>query len=1043
MDFIKYAIHNPVKIVVGVILIVLFGLLGLFRMPYQLSPDVTEPVITVSTAWIGATPYEIERDIIEEQEKVLKGIPGLIEMESTSSNSFASITLRFKIGSDVDDVLLRVSNKLNEVPSYPENVEKPIISATGASTSPVIWMVLKTKEGNDRPVDTYRSFFENEVKQYLERVDGVAELFMGGGREEELHVIVHPERLAAYQLTVNDLIQALRVENANVSAGTLDVGRRSIRIRSVAEFESPEEIEETVIKSDGQRRIVIADVADVRPDYEKRNAAIIHNRDEGIAVGIKPEPGTNILELSDNVEAVVNDLNETILADRNLFLQWVYDERPYINGAIGLVRQNILIGGALAILVLLIFLRSFSATFVVAAAIPISIIGTFFFMNLFGRNLNVVSLAGIAFAVGMLVDSAIVVLENIDRHWKTMAETPFSAAYYGTREIWGAILASSLTTVAVFLPVVFIQEEAGQLFRDIAIAVSCAVILSLLVSISVIPMFSKYLFGIRTKKAAVKTGKQKTGPLAAFGRGISGVLMALVRVSLYSWVTRLLTVLVFTTAAVCAAWLLVPKMEYLPQGNRNFVLNILVPPPGLSYEERKEIGDQIFESIDPYFEEGYEGLPGLGNVFYVGADQFMFCGAMAKDEQRAGEFVPVFMRVLNSIPGMIGISSQAGIFQTRLRGGRTVSLDLSGSDIETLVQAGKAMFGIGMQKIPGAQIRPVPSLELQYPEVKIEPDRERIKAAKMTARDFGVAVDVIMDGRKVGEYKREGKKKIDLVLKSPDHNIRAPEDIRSQLIATPTGEILPVASLAGFVRTSGITEIRHLERNRTITLEITPPETITVEECIETVNGDILPAVKQMGLLKGVNVRLSGTADKLTQTRKSLQWNFVLAAIITYLLMSALLDNFIYPFIIMFTVPLAGAGGFIGLRIVNLFANVPFDILTMLGFIILIGIVVNNAILIVAQALNNIRSYGMEYKEAVLESVRTRIRPIYMSASTSIFGMLPLVIAPGPGSELYRGLGSVVLGGLAVSTLFTIYVIPSLLMFFIGMEKKHLRHLEE
>ena len=236
--------------------------------------------------------------------------------------------------------------------------------------------------------------------------------------------------------------------------------------------------------------------------------------------------------------------------------------------------------------------------------------------------------------------------------------------------------------------------------------------------------------------------------------------------------------------------------------------------------------------------------------------------------------------------------------------------------------------------------------------------------------------------------------------------------------------------------------MRHLERNRTISLEVTPPEEITVEECIETIEGKIIPAVKGMGLLEGIDVRLGGTADKLTETRKALQWNFVLAAIITYLLMSALLGNFIYPLVIMFTVPLAGAGGFLGLKIVNLFSSRPvqLDVLTMLGFIILVGIVVNNAILIVAQSLNNIRNYSMEYKEAVLEYIRTRIRPIYMSALTSIFGMLPLVVAPGPGSELYRGLGSVVLGGLAVSTIFTIYVIPSLLMFFIKMEKKHLRH---
>jgi len=1042
MDFIKYAINNPVIIIVGILFIVIFGMIGLFRMPYQLSPDVSEPVISVSTFWQGATPYEMERDIIEEQEKVLKGIPGLIEMESTASNSFGSITLRFKIGTNVDDALLRVSNKMNEVPSYPENVEKPIISATGASTSPVIWMMLKTQKDNPRHIDTYLTFFENEIRQYLERVEGVAELFMGGGTQREMHVVVQPEKLAAFQLTITDVIRALRVENANVSAGTMDVGRRSYRIRTVAEFRSPEEIAQIVIKSDGEKRIFIKDVARVDFGYEKKNAGIFHNRDEGIAMGIKPEPGVNILDLTDRVEQAVNFLNEEKLEPEKVYIEWVYDERPYIRGAINLVRQNILIGGALAVIVLLVFLRSISATVVVAGAIPISIIGTFLFMHLFGRNLNVVSLAGIAFAVGMLVDSAIVVLENIDRHRKTMAETPFSAAYYGTKEIWGAILASALTTVAVFLPVVFIQEEAGQLFRDIAIAVSCAVLLSLIVSVSVIPMFSRYLFSVRIKKTSPDETKTRPGPLAALGNAISGVFMFFVRLALHSWLTRIVTVILFTSTAVFLSYILIPKMEYLPQGNRNFILNILIPPPGLSYKERKEIGQDIFKTIEPYYKPGYQGLPGIEDVFYVGADQFMFCGVMCKDEQRAGEYVPLFMKTINSIPGMFGVSYQAGIFQTQLRGGRTVSVDLSGKDINQLVQAGGIMIGNISQMIPGSQVRPVPSLELLYPEVKIIPNRERLKSVGINAQDFGTAIDVLMDGRKIGEFKREGEKKIDLVLKTSELEIGTPEDIRTELIATPGGRVVPVSSLAEFSHTTGMTQIRHLERNRTISLEVTPPETVTVEECIDTITQKVIPNVKQTGMMKELDVRMSGTADKLTQTRKALQWNFVLAAIITYLLMSALLGNFIYPLIIMFTVPLASAGGLLGLKIVNLYSKNPvqLDVLTMLGFVILIGIVVNNAILIVAQALNNIRSYSMEYKDAVMESVRTRIRPIYMSASTSIFGMLPLVVAPGPGSELYRGLGSVVIGGLAVSTVFTIYVIPSLLMFVIRMEKKHLRH---
>ncbi|MEF9437516.1 MAG: efflux RND transporter permease subunit, partial [Candidatus Mariimomonas ferrooxydans] len=437
MDIIEFSIKKPVTVIVGIILILLFGLIGLFSMPYQLSPDVTEPEISVTTIWAGATPYEIEREIIEEQEKVLKGIPGLVEMESSSLNSLGTVTLRFKIGTDVDGALLRVSNKINEVRSYPENVDKPVISATGAATSPVIWMILKTAGDNPIPINTYRTYFENEIRQYLERVEGVADLFIAGGTEKEMHITVKPEKLAAYRLTMNDVIQVLNKENVNVSAGIMGVGRRNYRIRTVAEFKSPEDIENIVIKSTGQRRITISDIATVGFGYEKLAIAMIHNAKAGIAIGVKPEPGTNILDMTDRVEETVIWLNKTKLKPMKIYIDWVYDQRPYINCAIGLVKRNILIGGVLAILVLLIFLRSVSSTVIAASAIPISVIGTFIFMNALGRNLNVVSLAGIAFAVGMLVDNAIVVLENIDCHRK-MGKSPFEAAYEGAREVRGA-----------------------------------------------------------------------------------------------------------------------------------------------------------------------------------------------------------------------------------------------------------------------------------------------------------------------------------------------------------------------------------------------------------------------------------------------------------------------------------------------------------------------------------------------------------------------------------------------------------------------------
>ena len=1030
MDPIRFSIEKPVTVIVGVILVVLFGVIGLLRMPYQLSPSVEEPEITVTTLWPGATPYEIEREIIEEQEKVLKGIPGLVSMESSSFNSQGTVTLRFKIATDVDDALLRISNKINEVPRYPENVEKPVINATGVATSPVIWTILKAKEDNPSSIYTYRTYFEDDVKQHLERVEGVADLFIAGGAKRQMHVVVEPGRLAAHGLTVANLINVLRAENINVSAGTMGVGRRDYRVRTVAEFSSPEDIENIVIRTTGQERILIKDVARAEFGYEKLTTAMIHNSSEGIAVGVRPEPNTNILELTDRVEEVVRWLNETKLSEKGIYLDWAYDQRPYIRGAISLVKNNIFIGGALAVAVLLIFLRSVSSTVIISTAIPISILGTFILMNALGRNLNVVSLAGISFAVGMLVDNAIVVLENIDRHMG-MGKSAFQAAYEGSKEVWGAILASTVTTVAVFLPVVFIKEEAGQLFRDIAIAVTCSVILSLFVSVFVIPMFSKGLFSL------TGGGKFARGEaIARFGSRLMDIYMALVGWAIRDWKTRVATVVSLTAFSVASVYLLFPKMEYLPQGNRNLVINILVPPPGLSYKERHEIGEDLFRAVEPHFNREHGGLPGIKNMFYVGSEQLMLFGAISTHEQRAGELIPLFTRAIFGVPGMFGISNQASIFQTRLGRGRTIDIDISSDDINKAVMVAGTMFGALKQDMPDAQLRPIPSLEILYPEVRIVPERERLRAVGMNAGDFGVTLDVLMDGREIGEFKQEGKKKIDIVLKTSEEDITTPEELYGSLAVTPGGAVVPVSSLSSLVRTTGITEIRHLERQRTITLQVTPPIHIPLEKLMEDISDKFVPSLRENGILEGVEIRLSGAADKLTETREALQWNFLLAVFITYLLMAALFGNFIYPLIILFTVPLATAGGFIGLKLVDTFiARQPFDVLTMLGFVILVGVVVNNAILIVHQALNFIRYHGLSHREAVLESTRSRLRPIYMTSFTSIFGLLPLVVAPGPGSELYRGLGSVVLGGLALSTIFTIFIIPALLMFAIKMEK--------
>ncbi len=1028
MDLIKFSIKNPVTIIVSVLIVVLFGFISLDKLPYQLTPSVTKPEIKITTVWPGATPLEIEREIIEDQEDALKSLNNLLEYESSSKDNMGEITLTFSLDTNIRAALQDVSNKLNEVSSYPANVQEPIIET--ANASPIIWMMLQTKESNNRHIDEYKTFFDDEVVPAIKRVSGVSGTMTAGGRKQEMQISLDLNSLASYNLTIAEVTKILQSENVNISAGVQNMGRRSYRIRTVHKFATVQDIKDIILISNREQRVTLSDVADVNFGYETAKSVAMFLGKDGIFLGVQPTASANAVKLTNDVEKVVNDLNATILEKEKLKMIWLYDQRGYIVGSVDLVQQNIIIGGVLAIFMLILFLRAISPTAVVSIAIPISVIGTFIILSLMDRSLNTISLAGISFAVGMLVDSAIVVLENIDRHRKEGMSIP-DAAYKGTSEVWGALIASASTTMAVFLPIIFLEDEAGQLFKDIAIAVVSSVSFSLFVSIAVIPMLWKKFASMSNKEIKTETA------LTRFGEKIVNFFMSFVHWSLKSAITKIATILTLGVLSASTIYLLFPKLDYLPQGNKNLIFNILITPPGLSYNERYDMGTYLMKRIEPNINKDVNGVPGLSRAFYVSFGDFNLFGGTSMHESRAKELIPFFRPIVNSMPSVFGVSLQSGVFERGIGEGKTVNVDISGEKIEDIAGVGSQLFMASRGAIKGGQVRPVPSIELLYPEFRIIPNQDALKALGMSSLDLGNTIDVLMSGRKISDFEQDGKKKMDLVLKANENQIQTPEDIMDAQIALPNSSLLPISSLASSESITGISEIRHLAGKRTITLQITPPESMTIQETMAILEG-MIKGMKDTGKISNnVEIGISGTADKLTQTISMLELNFILALIIIYLLMSALFGNFLYPIVIMFTVPLATAGGFIGLALTNSFiAPQPLDVLTMLGFIILVGIVVNNAILIVHQSQNLIKNEGYEHKKAVIEATRTRIRPIYMSSLTSIFGMLPLVLLAGPGSEFYRGLGSVITGGLALSTVFTIFVTPALLMFFIKLEQR-------
>ncbi len=1124
MDLIKFSLDNPVKLTVGVFLALLFGGIAYVATPVQLTPDVTEPEITITTLWPGASAQEVEREIIDEQEEQLKSVEGMDRFTSESSDSMGSITIRFAVGTDLADARARVSEKLTQVADYPDDAREPVISTVNANANAIAWFILKpippTRDdlrnlitqhpelkdplapllngtglvdlpklnllaaefpvlkaftlGRNNPA-RMRKFAEDTIEAEFERVPGIANGNVYGGQDQEFRVEVSPSRLASFGVTLDELRAVLITQNQNTSAGDISEGRQRNVVRTLGQFQSPEQVEETIIATRENSPIRIRDVATVGVAYKKPDGVVRQMGLNALAINAQQAPHTNIkevmgpprddldlnrdgeitsLELAEctriygrNLRIACEELNLGILQQKGLYMEQVYDQTEYLDSATALVESNVYAGGTLAIVILLLFLKSVRSVVIIGLSIPISVIATFMFVKLFGRSINVISLAGMAFAVGMVADNAITVLENIYRHFQ-MGKTPREAALQGTTEVWGAVLAATLAMIVVFVPVIFVQGQAGQLFRDISIAIACSVGISMIVSITVIPAATCWLLSHQKSEGLeydTSFGWSGLFGLVRIAHWLNEAFARWMRVLMSargSWLWRLGVVSLFCAGSVWSSILLWPDTEYLPTGNRNLIIAILLPPPGYNIDKMILMGEDIERRLAPYWQgEAEPGTPRIKNFFFVARGRSLFLGARAVDELRAAELIPVLAKAAASQPGVIPIVSQSSLFDSGLSGGRTIDIEITGPDLEVLVLEAQRAFGMCMQEFPmtaGNQLRPIPGLDLSSPELHIVPKLEQAAEMGITATSMGYAVNALVDGAFAGDYWHEGRR-IDLVICGDQDYARRSHDLENLPIRTPSGETIRLSAVADVVLSRGPEQVNHVERMRSITIQLKPAMGIPLETALKTVDEKIrMPLLRTPRFQDGVyQIQMAGTADKLADTWYDLKWNLLLALLLTYLLMAALFESFLYPLVVMISVALALVGGLGGLKLMNLFHYQPLDMLTMLGFVILIGTVVNNAILIVHQALNYMREEGMNSVDAVCETVRTRMRPILMSTLSTVLGMLPLVVplptradgawvwTVGAGSELYQGLGAVVLGGMIVSTFFTLILIPA------------------
>ncbi len=1005
MPLTRLGLSNPVAVAVGCILLVIFGLLSLSRLPVQMTPNIDRPTISISTGWRAAAPSEVESEIIEPQENQLRDVPGLKRMTATASQGRGSINLEFDVGADLNRALIEVINRLNQVPRYPADVTEPTVRVGSDSFGDTVaWFAITPMPGNSRPIIEYQDFVDEIVKERLERIPGVSSANPRGGRPFEVRITFDPYQAASIGIDLTRIGQRLG-QNADVSGGFQEVGRRQYTLRFAGQYEIAD-LEDLVLDWRQGRPVYLRDIARVERIMRDSSGVMTQNGGPSIAMNVIAEPGVNVLDVMADIQATVDELRDSHLGPAGLEIEQVSDDTVYIRQSVGMVVTNLLAGMSLAVLVLWWFFRKLRATLMVALAIPLCLCFAFLVLDGVGRTLNVISLAGLAFATGMVLDAAIVVLENIVRQ-REQGRDPLEAADRGTGQVWGALLASTATTVAIFLPVMFLQDEAGQLFADLAVVISAAIICSLLVAIVVLPTASYRLLG--DARLEDRHGH--------WWRRASDFVMTLTdtRRRRWGWIAGL------TIIPIVIGALLVPPADYLPEGKRNFISGFLQTPSGMGPDTAAaELIEPLNERLIPYINGGKE--PGIANTFLGFFGTGAFLGMRAADEARVDELLAVVNNeILTGFPDTFGRASRSPIFGGR--GSRRIDIDLQAADVEELLEAGRTAFGLIQQKMPEANLRPQPGLELAEPELRLMPDDRRIAELGWTRGDVATLIRAFGNGAFLGDY-FDGDRRLDVILRGEEWV--TPEELMSMPLATPSGSIATLGELTDLERTAGPNQIRRVDRRRTLSLQVTPPSGIPMETALAFLQEEVEPAIREALPPDGV-ITYRGTAEALDETLSNLAGSFVLAIVILYLLISALFRSFKDSLLVLMTIPMATVGGIVALRITGWLTGQAMDMLTMIGFVILLGLVVNNAILLVYRARDGEREEGLSRREAVETAVRLRLRPILMSTTTSVFGMLPLLVLPGAGTELYRGLAAVIVGGMAVSTLFTLVLLPSLL----------------
>ncbi|MFP4661187.1 MAG: efflux RND transporter permease subunit [Halanaerobiales bacterium] len=1006
------AIKRPITTIMMVLLVVLLGVIAFYRVNIDLFPDISFPAAVVITEYEGVGPEEIETMVTRPIEGAVATVTNISNLNSTSSAGRSMVVAEFNWGTDMDMAGIDMREKIDMIEGYlPDEVNDPMIVKFDPSLMPVMQLGVSA----DTDLITLTKMMEDEFIPRLERLEGVAQVNLVGGKEREILITLHESKINNYNIDFSTITDTLMMENLNISGGDIDRGTSVLLVRLTGKFRNIEEIKNILIPT-STGTVPLRDIAEIKDAYKDVSTLSRLNGETSIGLVVQKQTDANTVEVSNTIHRELDNIVEN--SNYDIRVAPIMDQADFIEDSIGNVGKNAVIGGLLAIIILFLFLRNYRSTIIIATAIPVSVITTFMLIYFGDLTLNMMTLGGLALGVGMLVDNSIVVLENIYRY-RAEGYDRIEAARQGSQEVGVAIVASTLTTIVVFLPIIFIGGIAAELFQELALTVTFSLLASLLVSLTLIPVMSAKMLKLDDEE---KSRQAKRGLIDRIKEKYSSTL---------EWCLDHRKIVIISSIIIFAASIALFPMigsEFIPEMDQGQFTISVDMPIGTNLEETNRVSEKI-ERIVLDFPEVQSLLVNVGSsgdMMGSSSPDTVSLIVLLKEpseRERTTNQVMEDLRQMIKIPdGEISLAA-ADMMGAGMLTGSPISIRVRGDDLDVLeeltIQIKEQLATIeGVREIDD-------SISEGRPELQIRVDRNLAAQFGLRTAQIGNAVKTAISGTIATRYEVAGEE-IDIRVTLDKNDISSTDDIENLLIPSPTGARVPLHRVADFDPEQGPREI--LRENQVRYAQVTA-------DLYNTNLGDVLPVIREkidnnIERPDGYLIEYGGEAQEMEEAFGSLQYAFLLAIILVYMVMASQFESLIHPFIVMFTVPMAAIGVMAGL----FFTGHNFSVVSIIGVVMLAGIVVNNAIVLI-DYINTLRGRGRTIREALLEAGPVRLRPILMTTLTTVLALFPLALGIGEGSEIQAPMAVVVIGGLTVSTLLTLYLVPVLYSLISGVRK--------